>query len=140
MIHKIELVLFPEEVNLDSRKLELASQILKTHPNKIKAIRILKRSIDARSKKVLYRLTAEVFVDENPPKQKNIKEIFFFDKDVSKSEHHPNLSSWREWTVRWRHEVVIELLVARGTIPERCFESAGCLMVLVVVSRSLPRK
>ena len=57
----------------------------------------------------------------------------------TKSEHHSELSSGLEWTVRWRHEVVIEMVVG-GTKPERCFESAGCLMVLVAVSRSLPRK
>ena len=86
MIHKLELVLLPEEVNLESRQLELASQLLNTDQKRIKAIRILKRSIDARSKKVLYRLTSEVYVDENPPLVKNIKEIFFFDKDQNESD------------------------------------------------------
>ncbi len=85
MIHKAELVLFPEEASIVSRQLELASQLLNIEQKRIKALRILKRSIDARSRQVLYRLTVEIFVDENPPILKNIKETFFFGKDVSKA-------------------------------------------------------
>ncbi len=86
MIHKVELVMLPEDVADESKQLELASQMLNTHQIRIKALRILKRSIDARSKQVKYRLTIEVFVDENPPPVKNIKDFFSFEKDVSKAD------------------------------------------------------
>lgn len=86
MIHNLELVLLPEEAANESRQLELASQLLNIGVKRIKALRILKRSIDARSKQVKYHLSVEVFVDENPPPAKNIKKIFSFEKDVSKAE------------------------------------------------------
>ena len=83
MIHKIELVLFPEEADDEMRHLFSASQFLSIDMKRIKAIRILKRSIDARAQQVKIRLTADVYVDENPPIQKNIQEIFSFHKNVS---------------------------------------------------------
>ncbi len=86
MIHKIEIVLLPEDVGNAEKQLERAAHKLEVLPEVIKTIKILKRSIDARSDRVKYRLMIEVFIDELPPPEKKLVELFSFDKDVSSSE------------------------------------------------------
>jgi uncharacterized protein len=86
MIHKIEIVLLPEDVADESKQTERAAHKLEVLPSDIKAIRILKRSIDARSERVKYRLMVEVYIDELPPPVKKPGELFSFDRDVSKAE------------------------------------------------------
>jgi len=81
MIKQLELVLLPEEAADESKQLQAASQSLGIKANQIHSIRILRRSIDARGRKVKYRLQVEVFIDENPPPVKTSP--FQFDKDVS---------------------------------------------------------
>jgi len=86
MIHKIEIVLLPEDVGDESKQIERAAHKLEVLPEEIKAIRILKRSIDARAERVKYRLMVEVYIDELPPPQKKLTELFSFNKDVSNAE------------------------------------------------------
>ena len=86
MIHKVELVMLPEDVADESKQMLFASQLLNIEQKRIMTLRILKRSIDARAKQVKYRLTVEVFVDESAPPIKNIKETFSFSNDVSRAE------------------------------------------------------
>ncbi len=86
MIYKIEIVLLPEDAGDERKQVERAAHQLEVLPSEINAIRILKRSIDARSERVKYRLSAEVYIGESPPPQKNPEERFSFHNDVSKAE------------------------------------------------------
>lgn len=66
MTKELEIVLLPEEID-DYRSVQIAvSQSLKTDIKRIQDIKILKRSIDARSRKVVYRLKVLVYIDELP--------------------------------------------------------------------------
>lgn len=64
MIKEIELVLLPEHSNDETFIKDLAHKSLNIKPERIKSIHILKRSIDARSRKVVFRLKVNVFIDE----------------------------------------------------------------------------
>lgn len=85
MIKTIELVLLPEEAADKAIQLQKASTLLAVHESDIHFVKILRRSIDARSRQVKIRVKAEVFINENPPPSKNLSEYFQFDKDVSNS-------------------------------------------------------
>ena len=65
MIKEIELVLLPEHSNDKAIIKDLAHKSLNINPERIKGIRILKRSIDARSSKPVFRLKVNVFIDED---------------------------------------------------------------------------
>ncbi|MGY4386692.1 putative FAD-dependent dehydrogenase [Pedobacter sp. UYP24] len=62
----IEITLFPEELSDEGIIKNKLSASLKVKPNRISGYQILKRSIDARSKKVIYRLQVKVYLDEEP--------------------------------------------------------------------------
>lgn len=62
----IEITLAPEAIGQETEIRKALSLILKVDPLKIKAYTILKRSIDARSRKVIYRMQVRVFIDEVP--------------------------------------------------------------------------
>lgn len=66
MIKEIELVLLPAlaEDELEIRK--AASKALSVDYDRINQVKLLKRSIDARSRKVVYRIRVNVFIDEEP--------------------------------------------------------------------------
>lgn len=85
MIKQLELVLLPEEAADQSKQLQRASQLTNVTFDRIKAIRLLKRSIDARGRTVKIRLLVEVFIDEIPESGKSETSKFHFDNDVSKS-------------------------------------------------------
>jgi len=63
----IELQLTPKQSTDNDSIRKLAARILKIEPGKIRHLNYLKRSIDARSKKIWIRLKTEVFIGENPP-------------------------------------------------------------------------
>ncbi|RXF67846.1 NAD(P)/FAD-dependent oxidoreductase [Arcticibacter tournemirensis] len=79
MVKEIEIVLLPHELTDETALYRNASESLKIALKRIKHVKIVKRSIDARSRKVVYRVKAEVYIDEN-----NIPEIF--------SVNYPNVS------------------------------------------------
>lgn len=66
MIKEIEIVLLPSEAADQIILHEKAAIALKILPEKIKEVKILKRSIDARSRQVVYRLKINVYIDESP--------------------------------------------------------------------------
>lgn len=66
MIKEIELVLPPEHSNDEDFIRELARKSLNISNERSVIVRILKRSIDARSRKVVFRLKVNVFIDELP--------------------------------------------------------------------------
>ncbi|WP_214229347.1 FAD-dependent protein [Pedobacter sp. B4-66] len=60
----VEITLIPEEIDNISTLKKNLSQALKIDVSQIKGYKILKRSIDARSRIVIYRLQVRVFIDE----------------------------------------------------------------------------
>ncbi len=71
MTKEIELVLLPEEVNDETVLGKKAATSLKISTRKITHVKLLKRSIDARGKQVVYRVKVLVFIEEEP-----VPEIF----------------------------------------------------------------
>lgn len=61
----IEITLPPHEVANEKSILETLSKNLKVSRDQIKDFKILKRSIDARSRKVVYRMQVRVFINED---------------------------------------------------------------------------
>lgn len=72
MIKEIELVCQPGQHNDDAALKVLASQIVKTPIKNITAVKIIKRSIDARGRNVVYRMQAEVYIDEALPQEHQV--------------------------------------------------------------------
>lgn len=66
MISEIEITCLPQEREDELLLKKLASSKLKINLNRINALQILKRSIDARGKQVLYRMQIKVYLEENP--------------------------------------------------------------------------
>lgn len=66
MIHELQLVLSPEEAADDVVIRSNAANLLTVSSSEISFIRILKRSIDARSRNIKVNLKIEVFVNEIP--------------------------------------------------------------------------
>lgn len=64
MTQEIEIVLLPEENGDENLLLQKAAQSLKIALNRIKSVEIRKRSIDARGRKVQFRLKVLVAIDE----------------------------------------------------------------------------
>lgn len=69
MISEMEITCLPQEREDELLLKKTASAKLKNNINRINALQILKRSIDARGKQVLYRMQIRVYVDENPPQE-----------------------------------------------------------------------
>lgn len=66
MIKEIELVLPPEHSNDEDFIRDLARKLLNINYESSIVVHVLKRSIDARSRKVVFRLKVNVFIDELP--------------------------------------------------------------------------
>ncbi|EDM35592.1 FAD-dependent dehydrogenase [Pedobacter sp. BAL39] len=66
MQKEIEITLAPEENGEEQALKNVLSKALKVEISRIKDYKILKRSIDARSRKVIYRLQVRAFIDETP--------------------------------------------------------------------------
>ncbi|TKB98103.1 NAD(P)/FAD-dependent oxidoreductase [Pedobacter cryotolerans] len=64
MQKEIEITLAPEQITNEQQILKNLAAGLKIAQNRIKSFKILKRSIDARSRKVIYRLQVRAFIDE----------------------------------------------------------------------------
>jgi uncharacterized FAD-dependent dehydrogenase len=66
MIKEIEIVLLPEHSTDEKFIYESACKSLKISLERVKSVQIIKRSIDARSRKVVFRFKINVFIDELP--------------------------------------------------------------------------
>src|SRR6201986_2422852 len=64
MIKETEIVCSPEQHEDEAALQRLAAAALKISPNQITGLKILKRSIDARGRKVVYRMQVQVFIGE----------------------------------------------------------------------------
>jgi len=65
MTKEVELVLLPEEINDEKAIWRAASKALHLSPDQINHVEVQKRSIDARGRKVVYRVKVRVFVAED---------------------------------------------------------------------------
>ncbi|MEY2904236.1 MAG: hypothetical protein RJA52_252 [Bacteroidota bacterium] len=68
MKNQVEITLWPDQIHEEPVIWQKASQAASIPLNKIKNIKIVRRSIDARSVRPLFRLYIEVYVQDNPPK------------------------------------------------------------------------
>jgi uncharacterized FAD-dependent dehydrogenase len=66
MIKEIEIVLLPEHSADEKYIYESVCEALNIGIERLKSVQILKRSIDARGRKVVFRLKVNVFIDEVP--------------------------------------------------------------------------
>jgi uncharacterized protein len=78
MIHRHELVLLPEEAADEQVQLQQCARELNVDPQRIKAVIVARRSIDARSRQVKIRLLTDVYVDESPPAPEPIPSRFHY--------------------------------------------------------------
>jgi len=78
----IEITLLPHQVAANEAIEQKLAEGLKLNQNRIKGYEILKRSIDARSRKVIYRLQVRAFIDELPQVEIQVS-------------HYPNVSQAR---------------------------------------------
>jgi len=62
----IEITIFPEEIEFENKIKERLAEALSLKIERINGFRIIKRSIDARSRRVIYRMQVKVFIDEDP--------------------------------------------------------------------------
>ncbi len=67
MKHELQLLLSPEEAANEDVIRSIAAQQLHTSANSITFIKILKRSIDARSRNIKINLKIEIYIHEPPP-------------------------------------------------------------------------
>lgn len=66
MQQEIELSILPERIADDTHIIQLGAEHLKIVPSRIKALKIRKRSIDARGRQVVFRIRVIFFIDESP--------------------------------------------------------------------------
>ncbi len=64
MIKEIEIVCQPGQQDSEEVLKSLAASVLKVSPQKISGLKTLKRSIDARGRKVVYRMQVQAFIEE----------------------------------------------------------------------------
>ncbi|HMG11507.1 MAG TPA: hypothetical protein VK609_23490, partial [Mucilaginibacter sp.] len=64
MIKETEIVCPPGQHEHEAVITRLAAASLNIQPKNISAVKILKRSIDARGRKVVYRMQVQVFLDQ----------------------------------------------------------------------------
>ena len=76
MIKEISLAVSPGAASHSEKVLEIAAKLLDVQESEITHISTLRKSIDARKRKVLIRLKLEVFINEAPPKEKDYKRVY----------------------------------------------------------------
>lgn len=71
MIQQVHIALSPAAANNSDAILKVVAKELQVDPSEINHIATLRKSIDARKKRILIRLRLEVYVNEPAPKEKN---------------------------------------------------------------------
>ncbi|TKC04791.1 FAD-binding protein [Pedobacter polaris] len=71
MQKEIEITVAPEHVSNEQVILQNLARALKVDIAKLNSYKVLKRSIDARSRKVIYRLQIRAYIDEQPLEEQN---------------------------------------------------------------------
>ncbi|MCW3070951.1 MAG: FAD-dependent dehydrogenase [Bacteroidetes bacterium] len=73
MKNELSLVVSPEEAANETRLKEIAAKQLSAQPSRITFLKILKRSVDARSRNIKINLKIEVYLDVLPPAPSDYK-------------------------------------------------------------------
>ncbi|MCW3101609.1 MAG: dependent oxidoreductase [Bacteroidetes bacterium] len=73
MKNELSLVVSPEEAASEARLKDIAAKQLSAQPSRITFLKILKRSVDARSRNIKINLKIEVYLDELPPAPSDYK-------------------------------------------------------------------
>lgn len=73
MKHELNIVVSPEETANENKIKAIAALQLGTTEANIKFIKVLKRSIDARSRNIKINLKLEIYINEQPPKPSSYK-------------------------------------------------------------------
>lgn len=76
MQKEIELAVLPENIHNEKLIRQAAANHINIDVSRIEAIKVIKRSIDGRSKRVVYRVRLILFIDEKP-----LPEKFYFSPD-----------------------------------------------------------
>ena len=77
MIKEIEIALLPEQLNNNTAYEKAIAQTIRVPREKINTFTVLKRSIDARKQKVMFRLKLIVYTHESHPKEEAVKQITY---------------------------------------------------------------
>ncbi len=72
MKKQIELAISPDEINLPEILLTKSSQNLSLDKEKISSVVPIRKSIDARSRHIVFRILVDVYFDEKPEQKKSI--------------------------------------------------------------------
>jgi uncharacterized FAD-dependent dehydrogenase len=83
VIKQVEIAVFPDKINDEAFIKDKAISKVKNAKGKVESVRIVRRSIDARGRRPLYRLRCDVYYDEVPKEETPIIKSF---KDVSEKE------------------------------------------------------
>ena len=76
MIKQINLAVSPGAANHPEKILEIAAQLLDVQESEIKHITTVRKSIDARKKKILITLRLDVYINEEAPAEKNYMRVY----------------------------------------------------------------
>ena len=77
MIKEIEIALLPEQLNNNTAYEKAIAQTIRVPREKINTFTVLKKSIDARKQKVMFRLKLIVYTHESHPKEEAVKQITY---------------------------------------------------------------
>ncbi len=77
MIKEIEIALLPEQLNNNTSYEKAIAQTIRVPREKINTYAVLKKSIDARKQKVMFRLKLIVYTHESHPKEELTKQISY---------------------------------------------------------------
>lgn len=73
MKHELQLVVSPEEAANELKLKEIASAQLRIPSSQFTSVKILKRSVDARSRQIKINLKLEIYINETPPAPRDYK-------------------------------------------------------------------
>ena len=83
MVKQVEIAVFPDKINDEAFIRDKAISKVKNGSGKARRVDVVRRSIDARGRRPLYRLRCDVYFDEDPKEVTPIIDSF---KDVSEQE------------------------------------------------------
>lgn len=72
MVQQVEIPVFPDKIDDWSFIEQKAKKKAKVSPNRIAEVRLVRRSIDARGRRPVYRLRCDIYIDEQPAEQDTI--------------------------------------------------------------------
>jgi uncharacterized FAD-dependent dehydrogenase len=106
MIKETEIVCSPEQHEDEAALKKIAASALNISPDQITGLKILKRSIDARGRRVVYRMQAQVFIGEP---------------------YQPDPDSYRDYTIQYPDVKNAKPVIIIGAGPAGLFAALQCI-------------